>query len=74
MAYYTRAQLVTKLTAVETAIAAAQTAEDYGIGNRRKRMNLDALYKERDKLVEQIEMTDRRTTGFGNKVKFVRPV
>lgn len=74
MAYYSRASLVTKLTEVETQIEAAQRAESYGIGERQKRMNLKALYDERDRLVAKIDDYDRYASGFANRVKFVRPV
>lgn len=73
MPYYSRDSLVTKLTEVETQITAAQAAESYGIGERQKRMNLKALYEERDRLVEKIEAIDRYSDGFFNKAKFERP-
>lgn len=75
MAYDSRATLVTRLTTIRTAIDNARTAETYGIGDRNlKRPNLAALLEEEKMVLEKIEQTDRYSSGFGNKVKFVRPI
>lgn len=75
MAYDSRATLVTRLTAIRTAIDSARSAESYGIGDRNlKRPNLKALLEEEKQILDKIEQIDRYSSGFGNKVKFVRPV
>jgi len=75
MAYDSRATLVTRLTAIRTAIDNARNAEAYGIGDRNlKRPNLKALLEEEKMIVDKIEAMDRYSSGFANKVKFERPV
>jgi hypothetical protein len=75
MAYDSRETLVTRLTAIRTAIANARNAETYGIGDRSlKRPNLKALLDEEKIILDKIESIDRYSSGFANKVKFERPV
>jgi hypothetical protein len=75
MAYDTRATLVTRLTAIRTAIDNARNAEAYGIGDRNlRRPNLKSLLDEEKIVLDKIESIDRYSTGFANKVQFQRPV
>lgn len=75
MAYDSRETLVTRLTAIRTAIDNARNAEAYGIGDRNlKRPNLKALLEEEKLVLDKIEAIDRYSSGFCNKVKFARPV
>jgi len=80
MGYYTRAQLVTQLANVETAIEKALEAQSHTsvLGASIQRANLDALYRRRRELINDIEQLD--ATGSGDdavgpqfhKVKFQR--
>lgn len=47
-----------QLANVETAIAAAEQAIEYGVGSRRvRRSELETLYKRRDQLQDRIDRT-----------------
>lgn len=75
MPYDSRATLVTRLTTIRTAIDAARSAESYTVADRGlKRPNLAALLEEEKLILEKIELIDRYSSGFANKVKFARPV
>lgn len=75
MAYDSRETLVTRLTAIRTAIDNARSAESYGIGDRSlRRPNLKSLLDEEKIVLDKIESIDRYSTGFANKVQFQRPV
>lgn len=73
MPYYTRAQCVTKIAELQTKLDAAMSAESYGIGERNLRRNTAAIQREMEKWESRLEMIDRYSDGFANKVKFVRP-
>lgn len=75
MAYDSRATLVTRLTAIRTAIDNARNAIAYGIGDRNlRRPNLESLLAEEKTVLDKIDAIDRYSSGFANKVKFERPI
>jgi len=74
MAYDSKATLVTRLTAIRTAIDAARTAQAYGTGQRNlSRPKLTELLKEEEIILAKIEAIDRASDGRYNKVQFARP-
>lgn len=75
MPYDSRATLVTRLTAVRTAIENARTAQSYGVGDRNQRRgDLKVLLEEEKMLLGRIEAIDRASDGWFNKARFRRPI
>lgn len=75
MGYYTRAQLVTQLEAVESSITRAQDVQSFadGTGAQVSRASLAQLERRRDKLLREIQVLDNKSGGgFANLVEFQR--
>jgi len=74
MPYDSRATLVTRLTAIRTAIDKNRTAQAYGSGQRNiSRPKLTELLAEEARILERIEAIDNASGGKFNKVQFARP-